>query len=64
MPWNALDYPASMRYLSKPAREKAIDIANALLDEGMDEAKAIRVAIVKAKEWASSHGLPERDEKA
>jgi hypothetical protein len=33
-------------------RMKAIVIANALLTEGMDEGKSIRIAIAKSKEWA------------
>jgi uncharacterized protein YdaT len=61
MPWTAFNYPASMRHLSESAREKAIEIANALLDEGMDEGKAIRIAIAKAKEWAQHLGLPWHD---
>lgn len=52
MPWNSNYFPASMRNLPSIVREKAIEIANALLDEGMDEGKAIRIAIAKAKEWA------------
>jgi uncharacterized protein YdaT len=52
MPWNSEFFPASMKHLPPPAREKAIEIANALLEEGMDEGKAIRIAIAKAKEWA------------
>jgi uncharacterized protein YdaT len=51
MPWNAASYPASMKNLLPLVREKAIEIANALLTEGMDEGMAIRVAIAKAKEW-------------
>jgi uncharacterized protein YdaT len=47
-----------MRHLSGPVREKAIEIANALLEERMDEGKAIRIAIAKAKEWAQHHDLP------
>ncbi len=31
---------------------KAIEIANALLEEGYDDGSAIRIAIAKAKEWA------------
>lgn len=62
MPWNDEYFPVSMRHLSEAAREKAIAIANALLAEGMDEGKAIRIAIAKAKEWARSHGLPVRDD--
>jgi uncharacterized protein YdaT len=61
MPWTPFDYPASMRHLSEPARAKAIEIANALLAEGMDEAMAIRVAIARARAWAQRHGLPVRD---
>ncbi len=61
MPWTRDDFPASMRHLSEPAREKAIAIANALLAEGMDEGKAIRIAIAKAKQWATDHGLPMHD---
>jgi uncharacterized protein YdaT len=41
-----------MRRLPEAVRIKAIAIANALLAEGMDEGKAIRIAIAKAKEWA------------
>jgi uncharacterized protein YdaT len=55
VPWNSTYYPASMKNLSPLVREKAIEIANALLAEGMEEGKAIRVAIAKAKEWALHH---------
>ncbi|MFO1314364.1 MAG: hypothetical protein U1F58_02080 [Burkholderiales bacterium] len=44
-----------MKRLPEPVREKAIEIANALLAEGMDEGMAIRVAIARAKEWAWRH---------
>lgn len=55
VPWNSTYYPTSMKTLPAVLREKAIEIANALLEEGMDEGKAIRVAIAKAKEWARNH---------
>jgi uncharacterized protein YdaT len=55
MPWNSEYFPTSMKHLSPVVREKAIEIANALLEEGMDEGKAIRIAIARAKEWASRH---------
>ncbi|MBK9114123.1 MAG: hypothetical protein IPM22_00400 [Betaproteobacteria bacterium] len=55
MPWNADDFPASMKRLPDSVREKAIEIANALLAEGMDEGMAIRIAIARAKEWAWRH---------
>jgi len=41
-----------MRQLPPLVRAKAIEIANALLAQGYDEGKAIRIAIAKAKEWA------------
>ena len=41
-----------MSHLAEPVREKAIEISNALLEEGMEEGKAIRIAIMRAKEWA------------
>lgn len=56
MPWNAVYFPASMRNLDERVRLKAIAIANALLADGMDEGRAIRIAIAKAKEWAQQHG--------
>ena len=55
MPWNPDYYPTSMKNLPTVVREKAIDIANALLAEGMDEGMAIRVAIARAKQWALHH---------
>ena len=37
-----------MSHLPVRVRRKAIEIANALLEEGYDEGKAIRIAIAKA----------------
>lgn len=58
MPWNYAYYPDSMKHLPDAVRWKAIEIANALLEDGMEEGKAIRIAIAKAKEWAWRHGEP------
>lgn len=55
MPWTNEYHPKSMLHLREPVRAKAIEIANALLEQGMDEGKAIRIAIAKAKEWARHH---------
>ena len=55
MPWTLERYPPAMEHLPERVREKAIEIANALLEEGMEEGKAIRIAIAKAKEWAERH---------
>lgn len=62
MPWTLDDYPASMRRLSKVTRAKAVEIANALLAEHMDEGRAIRIAIARAEQWAQQRGLPVRDQ--
>lgn len=58
MPWTADYFPASMRQLDPLVRDKAIEIANALLAEGMDEGRAIRIAIAKARQWARRRGVP------
>jgi len=52
MPWSLANYPASMRNLPGPVLAKAIEIANALLEEGVDEGRAIRIAIAAARRWA------------
>jgi uncharacterized protein YdaT len=54
MPWTSERYPVSMKNLEPRIRDKAIEIGNALLDEGMEEGRAIRIAITKAKEWAAT----------
>lgn len=53
MPWNESDFPHSMINLPPLTRSKAIEIANALLEEGYEEGRAIRIAIAQAKRWAS-----------
>jgi uncharacterized protein YdaT len=57
MPWNADYFPAAMTHLPLVVREKAIEIANALLAQGYEEGKAIRVAIAQAKRWAAARGI-------
>jgi uncharacterized protein YdaT len=56
MPWNENDYPPSMKNLTKPVRDKAIEIANALLEDGREEGSAIAIATSKAEEWAENRG--------
>jgi len=53
MPWSDSDFPRSMVNLSSHTRHKAIEIANALLAEGYEEGRAIRIAISQAKRWAA-----------
>lgn len=55
MPWSLERYPASMNNLPEEVRAKAIDIGNALLAEGEDEGRAIRIGIAQAKRWAARH---------
>ncbi len=55
MPWDEQRFPASMRNLPQRVRRKAIEIANALLEEGYEEGMAIRIAIAKARQWATRH---------
>jgi uncharacterized protein YdaT len=57
MPWTEQRFPTAMRHLPEAVRAKAIEIANALLEEGMPEGQAIRIAIAKAREWADHHGM-------
>lgn len=57
MPWTKSDYPNSMKNLPATVRNKAIEIANAILREShTDEGIAIATAISRAKEWAAEHG--------
>ena len=58
MPWNSSYYPVSMKNLPPAVREKAIAIANALLEAHRPEGQAIRIAIAQAKQWASRHDAP------
>jgi uncharacterized protein YdaT len=47
-----------MKNLPVEVREKAIEIANALLDEAdMDEGIAIATSISRAKDWAANRGM-------
>jgi len=56
MPWTKDNYPDSMKNLETKTRNKAIEIANALVGkEEMDEGRAIPIAISQAKEWAANH---------
>jgi uncharacterized protein YdaT len=61
MPWNEFRYPPAMEHLDPLVRAKAIEIANAMLNEGHDEGFAIRVAISRAKEWAQRHGVSDSE---
>lgn len=65
MPWTPTRHPPAMRRLPPVLREKAIEIANAMLAVGVDEGRAIRRAIAAARRrgarrvaWNGSSPLP------
>ncbi|WGV95950.1 DUF2188 domain-containing protein [Bacillus stercoris] len=62
MPWSMKDYPASLKNLEKPVKKKAIEIANAMIDEGYEDGRAIPIATSKAKEWAENASTDEIDD--
>jgi uncharacterized protein YdaT len=49
MPWSSDDYPTSWKNQPKKVRDKAIEIGNALLSDGMDEGRAIPIALSQAR---------------
>ena len=54
MSWDETNYPNRMGRLPQEVREKAIDIANVLVEkEGLSESKAIEEAIKRARNWDS-----------
>lgn len=59
MPWTKSNYPDSMKNLPSAVRNKAIEIANALLEERhMQDGIAIATGISRAKDWAETRGKP------
>jgi uncharacterized protein YdaT len=61
MPWSKTDFPNAMKNLPQVIRNKAIQIANALLfKRNMKTGILIATAISNAKKWAANRGLPSR----
>ena len=50
MPWPKGDYPPSYKNLPAKLREKAVEIANAILEESGDEGMAIVTGLKRARE--------------
>jgi len=50
MPWSKEDYPLSYKNQPVKVREKAVEIANALLEDGTDEGVAIATGLKRARE--------------
>jgi uncharacterized protein YdaT len=50
MPWYHGDYPPSYKNLDPELRKKAVEIANAILEEGADEGVAISTGLKRARQ--------------
>jgi len=62
MPWTKINYPVAMKDLPEAIRNKAIEIANALLREGdLEEGILIATAISRARDWAVKQGAEKKD---
>jgi len=48
------DYPDSLKNLERLERRKAIDIINAMLEDGYDENRAIPIGTEQAQDWYKS----------
>lgn len=59
MPWYNGDYPPSYKNQPIIVRDKAIEIANALLREGTSEGVAIATGLKLAKEYFAKKEKPE-----
>ena len=59
MPWDKNNFPNAMKYLHPQVRQKAIEIANVLVDQGREEGISIATAISRAKDWAVNHEVTE-----
>lgn len=53
MPWTHQDYPDTFKNLTPEVRNKAVDVANDLLEQ-YNEGRSIRIAMAQAKEWAKN----------
>lgn len=62
MPWDEKDYPDSMKNLDSLTKRKAIDIANAMVEEGYKEENAIPIAISQAEDWIKDASEDEKEE--
>jgi uncharacterized protein YdaT len=51
MPWYNGDFPPSYKNQPKYLREKAVEIANALLQDGSEEGIAIATGLKRAREF-------------
>ncbi len=54
--WTPHDHPPSWKNLDAVLRSKAIEIGNALLEDGMDKAQAIPIALSQARDALDRRG--------
>lgn len=52
MPWTENNYPQSWKNFDVNTRRKAIEISNAMLEDGYKEEDLIPIATAQAKKWA------------
>jgi uncharacterized protein YdaT len=64
MPWYHGDFPPSYKNQPVWLREKAVEIANKLLEEGMEEGVAIATGLKKAREYFAKQGQENNEVKA
>lgn len=56
VPWSKDDYPDSFKNLDTDVRNKAIEIANALLEDDYEEGRAISIATAQAQKYVEGDG--------
>lgn len=61
MPWPKGSYPPSYKNLPVKLREKAVEIANAILEESGDEGLAIATGLKKAQELQQKKNAKDKD---
>ncbi len=58
MTWTMKKYPEAFSSFTKETRKKAVDIANAIVEDGKDAGMAIATAAKQAKQWAEENINP------
>lgn len=58
MPWTYSDFPVSWKNFEPLVKNKAVDIANDLLEKGYDENRALAIATSQAQKWGDKREIP------